>query len=154
MNTLTPIIAQRLGLSQEQVDNTLALLDAGCTIPFIARYRKERTGNLNEVQIAQISELYEKLQELEKRKETILKTIGEQGALTPELESRIRQCYVSSELEDLYLPYKPKRRTRAQVAREQGLEPLFYPVHQVMRHGQLTRIPTKYVCAYCEMEQV
>ena len=105
-------------------DNTLALLDAGCTIPFIARYRKERTGNLNEVQIAQISELYEKLQELEKRKETILKTIGEQGALTPELESRIRQCYVSSELEDLYLPYKPKRRTRAQVAREQGLEPL------------------------------
>ena len=124
MNTLTPIIAQRLGLSQEQVDNTLALLDAGCTIPFIARYRKERTGNLNEVQIAQISELYEKFQELEKRKETILKTIGEQGALTPELESRIRQCYVSSELEDLYLPYKPKRRTRAQVAREQGLEPL------------------------------
>jgi len=124
MNTLTPIIAQRLGLGQEQVDNTLALLDAGCTIPFIARYRKERTGNLNEVQIAQISELYEKLQELEKRKETILKTIGEQGALTPELESRIRQCFVSSELEDLYLPYKPKRRTRAQVAREQGLEPL------------------------------
>ena len=124
MNTLTPIIAQRLGLGQEQVDNTLALLDAGCTIPFIARYRKERTGNLNEVQIAQISELYEKFQELEKRKETILKTIGEQGALTPELESRIRQCYVSSELEDLYLPYKPKRRTRAQVAREQGLEPL------------------------------
>ena len=124
MNTLTPIIAQRLGLSQEQVDNTLALLDAGCTIPFIARYRKERTGNLNEVQIAQISELYEKFQELEKRKETILKTIGEQGALTPELESRICQCYVSSELEDLYLPYKPKRRTRAQVAREQGLEPL------------------------------
>ena len=124
MNTLTPIIAQLLVLGQEQVDNTLALLDAGCTIPFIARYRKERTGNLNEVQIAQISELYEKLQELEKRKETILKTIGEQGALTPELESRIRQCYVSSELEDLYLPYKPKRRTRAQVAREQGLEPL------------------------------
>ena len=124
MNTLTPIIAQRLGLGQEQVDNTLALLDAGCTIPFIARYRKERTGNLNEVQIAQISEHYEKLQELEKRKETILKTIGEQGALTTELESRIRQCYVSSELEDLYLPYKPKRRTRAQVAREQGLEPL------------------------------
>ena len=124
MNTLTPIIAQRLGLGQEQVDNTLALLDTGCTIPFIARYRKERTGNLNEVQIAQISELYEKLQELEKRKETILKTIGEQGALTPEFESRIRQCFVSSELEDLYLPYKPKRRTRAQVAREQGLEPL------------------------------
>ena len=124
MNTLTPIIAQRLGLGQEQVDNTLALLDAGCTIPFIARYRKERTGNLNEVQIAQISELYEKFQELEKRKETILKTIGEQGALTPELESRILQCYVSNELEDLYLPYKPKRRTRAQVAREQGLEPL------------------------------
>ena len=143
MNTLTPIIAQRLGLSLEQVDNTLALLDAGCTIPFIARYRKERTGNLNEVQIAQISELYEKLQELEKRKETILKTIGEQGALTPELESRIRQCYVSSELEDLYLPYKPKRRTRAQVAREQGLEPL-----AVLLKAQRERDPWQHAEAF------
>ncbi len=124
MNTLTPYISKQLGLAQDQVDNTLALLDAGCTIPFIARYRKERTGNLNEVQITQISELYEKLLEIEKRKETILKTISEQGALTPELEKRIRQCWSASELEDLYLPYKPKRRTRAMVAREQGLEPL------------------------------
>ena len=144
MNTLTPIIAPRLGLGQEQVDNTLALLDAGCTIPFIARYRKERTGNLNEVQIAQISELYEKLQELEKRKETILKTIGEQGALTPELESRIRQCYVSSELEDLYLPYKPKRRTRATMAMERGLEPLANEI-QKQYSCNLEQMADKYV---------
>ena len=94
MNTLTPIIAQRLGLGQEQVDNTLALLDAGCTIPFIARYRKERTGNLNEVQIAQISELYEKLQELEKRKEamwSVSKPTGDQmSAKEQEDEARAK----------------------------------------------------------------
>ena len=124
MNQLTVIISRQLQLSEDSVANTLSLLDAGCTIPFIARYRKERTGNLNEVQITQISELYEKLQEIEKRKETILKTIAEQGALTPELEKKIRECYVSNELEDIYLPFRPKRRTRAQVARERGLEPL------------------------------
>jgi len=124
MNQLTVIISRQLQLSETSVENTISLLDAGCTIPFIARYRKERTGNLNEVQIAQISELYEKLKEIEKRKETILKTIEEQGALTPELEKKIRECYVSSELEDISLPFRPKRRTRAQVAREQGLEPL------------------------------
>ena len=124
MNTITKIIAQRLQLPEEGVDNTIALLDLGCTIPFIARYRKERTGNLNEVQIGQIADAYDKLKELEKRKETILKTIGEQGKLTDELEKRIKDCWEPAVLEDLYLPYRPKRRTRAQVAREQGLEPL------------------------------
>ena len=124
MNTITKIIAQRLQLPGEGVDNTIALLDLGCTIPFIARYRKERTGNLNEVQIGQIADAYDKLKELEKRKETILKTISEQGKLTDDLEKRIKECWEPTVLEDLYLPYRPKRRTRAQVAREQGLEPL------------------------------
>ena len=124
MNAITKIIAQQLHLPETGVDNTIALLDLGCTIPFIARYRKERTGNLNEVQIGQIADAYDKLKELEKRKETILKTIGEQGKLTDELEKRIKDCWEATVLEDLYLPYKPKRRTRAQVAREQGLEPL------------------------------
>ena len=124
MNAITKIIAQQLHLPDTGVENTIALLDLGCTIPFIARYRKERTGNLNEVQIGQIADAYDKLKELEKRKETILKTIGEQGKLTDELEKRIKDCWEATVLEDLYLPYKPKRRTRAQVAREQGLEPL------------------------------
>ena len=118
------LISQQLHLAEQGVENTLALLDLGCTIPFIARYRKERTGNLNEVQIAQISESYDKLKEIGKRKETILKTISEQGKLTDELKKRIEDCWDATTLEDLYLPFKPKRRTRAQVAREQGLEPL------------------------------
>ena len=124
MNIFTKIIARQLSLPQDGVDNTLKLLDEGCTIPFISRYRKERTGGLNEVQIAQISDLNEKLKEMAKRKETILKTITELGKLTPELQKRIDECWNATELEDIYLPYRPKRRTRAQVAREQGLEPL------------------------------
>ena len=104
--------------------NTLRLLDEGCTIPFIARYRKERTGGLDEVQIAAISDWNERLKEIQKRKETVVKTINEQGRMTAELQLKIDQCWDATELEDLYLPYKPKRRTRAQVAREQGLEPL------------------------------
>ena len=124
MNIFTKIIAQQLSLPQDGVENTLKLLDEGCTIPFISRYRKERTGGLNEVQIAQISDLNEKLKEMAKRKETILKTITELGKLTPELQKRIDECWNATELEDIYLPYRPKRRTRAQVAREQGLEPL------------------------------
>ena len=123
-NIFAPIIANRLGLKQQAVDNTLALLDEGCTIPFISRYRKERTGGLDEVQIAAISDQYERLKELQKRKETIVKTITELDKMTPELEKRITDCWEANELEDIYLPYKPKRRTRAQVAREQGLEPL------------------------------
>ena len=124
MNIFTKIIARQLSLPQDGVENTLKLLDEGCTIPFISRYRKERTGGLNEVQIAQINDLNEKLKEMAKRKETILKTITELGKLTPELQKRIDECWNATELEDIYLPYRPKRRTRAQVAREQGLEPL------------------------------
>ena len=124
MNIYAQLIAKQLNIAEQGVENTIALLDLGCTIPFIARYRKERTGNLDEVQITQISESYDKLKEIAKRKETIIKTIDEQGKLTDELRKRIEGCWDSNTLEDLYLPFKPKRRTRAQVAREQGLEPL------------------------------
>ena len=124
MNIFTKHIARALSLPEQGVDNTLALLDEGCTIPFISRYRKERTGGLDEVQIAQIADMNDRLKELTKRKETILKTIGEQQKLTPELEKRINDCWEATQLEDIYLPYKPKRRTRAMVAREKGLEPL------------------------------
>lgn len=117
-------ISHSLSLPLQSVSAVLTLLNEGCMIPFISRYRKERTGGLDEVQITDISELYDRLKELEKRKETILKTIREQEKLTPELEARIRACMDSTELEDIYLPYKPKRCTRAQIAREQGLEPL------------------------------
>ena len=117
-------ISYSLSLPLKSVSAVLTLLDEGCTIPFISRYRKERTGNLDEVQITNISELNDRLKELGKRKETILKTIREQEKLTPELEAKILACMDSTELEDIYLPYKPKRRTRAQIAREQGLEPL------------------------------
>ena len=118
------LIAQRLGIAENNVAGTLALLEEGCTIPFIARYRKERTGGLDEVKIAAISEQFDKLRELAKRKETIVKTITELEKMTPELQQRIDQTWEATELEDIYLPYRPKRRTRAQVAREQGLEPL------------------------------
>ena len=117
-------ISHSLSLPLQSVSAVLTLLNEGCTIPFISRYRKERTGGLDEVQITDISELYDRLKELGKRKEAILKTIREQEKLTSELEARIRACMDSTELEDIYLPYKPKRRTRAQIAREQGLEPL------------------------------
>ena len=127
MNTQTifaKLIAQSLNLSVEAVGNTLSLLEEGCTIPFISRYRKERTGALDEVQIAAISDENERLKEIQKRKETVIKTITDQEKMTPELQKRIEQCWDSTELEDIYLPFKPRRRTRAQVAREQGLEPL------------------------------
>ena len=124
MNPFSPIISERLHIPASQVDATLDLLAAGCTIPFISRYRKEATGNLDEVQIAAISDLNERLNELQKRKETILKTIDAQGKLTDELQRRITASWDATEIEDLYMPYKPRRRTRAQVAREQGLEPL------------------------------
>ncbi len=117
-------IANRLQLSERQVEKTLILLHDGATIPFISRYRKEITGGLNEVQIENIKLQYEKLTETAKRKETILKTIEEQGKLTQELKLRIEATWESTELEDIYLPYKPKRKTRAEVARQRGLEPL------------------------------
>ena len=123
-NIFARLIASALNLQERAVANTLALLEEGCTIPFISRYRKERTGGLDEVQIAAISDRFDKLQEIQKRKDTIIKTITELEKMTPELKNRIEDCWETSELEDIYLPYKPKRRTRAQVAREQGLEPL------------------------------
>lgn len=124
MNLFAKRISDLLNINIKYVDNTLELLDSGCTIPFISRYRKERTGGLDEVQITQICELNERMKETAKRKETIIKTISEQGKLTPEQEKRINECWEPEVLEDIYMPYKPKRRTRAQVARENGLEPL------------------------------
>ena len=113
-----------MGLSERSAINTLQLLDEGCTIPFISRYRKERTGNLDEVQITAISDAYDKLKEISKRKDTVVKTITEQDKMTDDLQRRIDACWDANALEDIYMPFKPKRRTKAQVAREQGLEPL------------------------------
>ena len=124
LKKFTNLISTELHLQEHAVENTLKLLDEGCTIPFISRYRKERTGGLDEVQITAISNRLEQLQEIAKRKETIIKTITEQEKMTSELQKRIEDCWESTVLEDIYLPFKPKRRTRAQVAREQGLEPL------------------------------
>lgn len=117
-------IAEELHLTEEQVKNTLELLEGGATIPFVARYRKEATGSLDEVQIGQIKELHTKWVELDKRRAAILDSIREQGKLTPELEAKINEVLSMSELEDLYLPYRPKRKTRATMAIEKGLEPL------------------------------
>lgn len=118
------LIADELNLKEEQVKNTLALLESGATIPFISRYRKEATGSLNEVQIGQIKELHTRLVELDKRRAAILDSISEQGELTPELKAQIEAATSLSEVEDLYLPYRPKRKTRAFMAVEKGLEPL------------------------------
>ena len=123
-NIFARLISGLLNIKEQSVAGTLALLDEGCTIPFISRYRKERTGGLDEVQIAAISESYERLKEIQKRKDTVIKTITDLEKMTLELSRRIDECWDATELEDIYLPYKPKRRTRAQVAREQGLEPL------------------------------
>lgn len=124
MNPFSKMIAAALALGEKAVENTLELLEEGCTIPFISRYRKEKTGNMDEVKIEAVAQANEKYKEMAKRKETILKTIGDQGKLSAELQQRIDNCWDATELEDIYLPFKPKRRTRAQVAREQGLEPL------------------------------
>lgn len=118
------MISAALSISEKQIGHTLDLLADGATIPFISRYRKEATGGLDEVQIEAIKTQYEKLNELAKRKETIVSTINEQGKMTPELQKRIDETWDSTILEDIYLPYKPKRRTRAEVARQKGLEPL------------------------------
>lgn len=123
MKDYSDLISSRLGLEREQVSNTLELFESGATIPFISRYRKEATGSLNEVQIAEIRELYEKFVELDKRRATIIDTISEQGKLTDELKEKIEKAGSMSALEDLYLPYRPKRKTRASVAIERGLLP-------------------------------
>ncbi len=124
MEEFSRMISDALKLPEHRVQNTLKLLLDGATIPFISRYRKEATGGMDEVQISEINTRYEKLCELAKRKETILSTIGELGKLTPELSKRIADCWEGTELEDIYLPYKPKRKTRAEIARQKGLEPL------------------------------
>lgn len=124
MEQFSQMIATALKLPVHRVENTLKLLQGGATIPFISRYRKEATGGLDEVQIGDIHTRYEKLCELAKRKETVLSTIEEQGKLTDALRERITNCWDTTELEDIYLPFKPKRKTRAEVARQKGLEPL------------------------------
>ena len=124
MTDFSRLIASRIGVAATQVAATIALLNENATIPFIARYRKERTGSLDEVQIATIADEYHRFLEIDDRKSTILKTIEVQGKLTPELRQRIEQSWDATELEDIYLPYKPHRKTRADVAREQGYEPI------------------------------
>ena len=138
------MIASALNLHRNNVEGVLTLLDEGCTIPFISRYRKEKTGGMDEVQIGEISQKYDKINELTHRKETILKTISEQDKLTAELEQRINDCWDATELEDIYLPYKPKRRTRAQIAREQGLEPLAQIV-LLQRDSNIVRTAQRFV---------
>ncbi|MGM9802808.1 MAG: Tex family protein [Muribaculaceae bacterium] len=123
-NIITQLIAQQLGIAQHSVSSTCSLLNDGATVPFIARYRKEVTGSLNETQIQNIKDSLAAYTELSKRKETIINTIEAQGKLTPELSQTIADCWDSTTLEDIYLPYKPKRHTRAEVARAKGLEPL------------------------------
>jgi uncharacterized protein len=118
------LISDRVGVGKNQIFSVLTLFDEGATIPFVARYRKEMTGSLDEIYLANIKEEAERLDELEKRKETILKSVGEQDLLTPELQFKIENCFQLNELEDIYLPFKPKRRTRATIAKEKGLEPL------------------------------
>ena len=124
MTTAINFISERTGISARQVTATTKLLDEGSTIPFISRYRKEATGSLNEVEIQAISMAYENFKELEKRKEFIIQAIEGQGLLSNELEEKIKNCIHENELEDLYLPYKPKRRTKAEIAKKRGLEPL------------------------------
>ena len=144
MNQFTKIIAAQLKLREQAVENTLELLEEGCTIPFISRYRKEKTGNMDEVNIEAIAQANDKLKEMAKRKETILKTIDEQGKLTDALKKRIEECWDATELEDIYLPFKPKRRTRAQIAREAGLEPLAQTL-LFQRECNIMQVAKKYV---------
>ena len=136
MTDFSTLISSRIGVAATQVAATIALLNENATIPFIARYRKERTGSLDEVQISQIADEYHRFLEIDERKATILKTIDEQGKLTDELQRRIEQSWDATELEDIYLPYKPHRKTRADVAREQGLEPLATAIFAQKREGE------------------
>ena len=140
------IIAKELGLAPNYVRNTVQLLDDGATVPFVARYRKEATGSMDEVAIGAVKEMHDKLTALQQRKETIIATIDEQGKLTPELQARISSCFNAVELEDIYLPYKPKRRTRATMARERGLEPLADMIWQ-QQQGGVEGKARMFVCA-------
>ncbi len=144
MSNIAQKIAERLNLGVRQVEKTIELIEQGATVPFIARYRKEATGALNEVQITAIRDLLLKAKEIEKRREAILQSIGEQGKLTAELEKAIREAETMTDLEDLYLPYKPKRKTRASVAVEKGLEPL---ANELMRQydGDVDQLALRFV---------
>ena len=144
MSNYASRIAQALSLTEEQVQNTLNLLETGATIPFISRYRKEATGSLDEVQIGNIKDLYAKWLELDKRRAAILDSIAEQGKLTPDLKEKIEQAETMSVLEDLYLPYRPKRKTRASVAVEKGLQPLA-KLLLAQRQIDLEREASKYI---------
>ena len=137
-------ITSRLDLSKESIQNTIALLNEDCTIPFIARYRKEKTGNLDEVEIGQIVQLKEQFEALEKRKTAILKAIEEQGALTAELQAKIERTDNLTALEDLYLPYKKKRKTKAETARKNGLEPLA-KILMSQRNDDLEHMASRFV---------
>ncbi len=143
-NTFSRLIANKTNISEQKVSKTIELFEEGATIPFIARYRKEVTGSLDEVQIADIQKEWNRLKELEKRKETILKTIEEQGLLTPELKKKIQSTWDTTELEDIYLPYKPKRKTRASMAKAKGLEPLAEFILQ-QRDQNIKSIVKKYL---------
>lgn len=138
------MVAATLSIAERQVARTLDLLEGGATIPFISRYRKEMTGGLDEVQIGEIKRVYDKLVETGKRKETILASIGAQDKLTDELKRRIEACWNATELEDIYLPYKPKRRTRAEIARQKGLEPLAVII-AMQREAHIREVAGRYV---------
>lgn len=139
------IIVKETGLKEHQVENTLKLLENGATIPFISRYRKESTGGMDEVQVTEVSDALERLEALAKRKETVLSTIESQDKLTSQLRERIEHCWDSTELEDIYAPYKPHRKTRADAAREKGLEPLAEFVMKQNQYVPLEREAAKYV---------
>src|SRR6202012_4159572 len=124
MTTHFKKIATELSISEKQVSTTAGLLDEGATVPFISRYRKELTGSLDEIQVAAIRDRVQQLRELDKRREAILKSLAEMGKLTPELEKQVNEAETMVALEDIYLPYRPKRKTRATAAREKGLQPL------------------------------
>ena len=139
------IIVRETGLREHQVENTLKLLENGATIPFISRYRKESTGGMDEVQVTEVSNALERLDALAKRKETVLSTIEGLDKLTPELKERIEHCWDATELEDIYAPYKPHRKTRADAARERGLEPLAEFVMKQNQYVPLEREAAKYI---------
>ncbi|MCP3177049.1 MAG: Tex family protein [Desulfuromonadales bacterium] len=146
INRILTTLVEETALSPSQVRNTVELLQEGATVPFIARYRKERTGELDEVQVRTLEERFDYFKELEERKTTVLATIDEQGKLTPELKARIEACRQKNELEDLYLPYKPKRRTKATIARERGLEPLADLIAaQQVKSGSLQEVAAPFV---------
>nr|HQH70905.1 Tex-like N-terminal domain-containing protein [bacterium] len=148
MKSIETRIAEELAVQEKQVEAAVRLLDEGSTVPFIARYRKEVTGGLDDTQLRALEERLRYLRELDERRGVILKSIEEQGQLTPELQAAIQEADTKTRLEDLYLPYKPKRRTKAQIAREAGLEPL---AHDLLAHPTL--VPEEEAAKYIDAEK-